>query len=295
MNILIIGASGYIGKKLIKRLCKEGYSISVVIRKTSNIDDVEQYIDNIIFNDEYEEVYERISKIKPECYINVSGKYYGSHNMKTIGEMIEANISFPTLVLDAVVKAGCKNVIHTSSYQQCYQGEDNNPINLYAAVKQSFEDILKFYVESGAIKGIVLQLFDTYGADDTRNKIFNRIRNLSDEECFELSPGRQKLYFCYIDDVVEAYIVSLNKLIKEKKGGIEKYSVRGSYPIELKQFIDMYLTQIGKRKKLKWGAREYMEREIMNPTGYGKVLDQWQANITYEKGIKLCVEYDKNT
>lgn len=293
MNILITGASGYIGKKIIEKLYKDGHSISVVIRKTSNIDDIRKYVDNVIFNTSYEEVYEKISKIKPECYINVSGKYYGSHNMKTIEEMIDANITFPALVLDAVFKVGCKNVIHTSSVQQCFEGENYNPVNLYAATKQSFEDILKFYTESESIKSIVLQLFDTYGADDSRNKIFNRIRNLKEDESFDLSPGMQKMYLCYIDDVVEAYMVAIRQLLCENDGFMGKYAIRGDKPIELRKFVDMYCTLMDREYLLNWGKSDYMKREIMDPTDYGKVLPNWCMKVSYEEGIKLCAEYDR--
>lgn len=293
MNFLITGASGYIGKKIIEKLHKEGHSVSVVIRKTSNIDDVKEYIDNVILNNSYEDVYEKISNIKPKFYINVSGKYYGSHSINTIKEMIEANISFPTIILDAVVKAGCHKVIHTSSVQQCFKGENYNPVNLYAATKQSFEDILKFYTESEAIKLIVLQLFDTYGADDSRNKIFNRIRNLKEDESFDLSPGMQKMYLCYIDDVVEAYMVAIRQLLCENDGFMGKYAIRGDKPIELRKFVDMYCTLMDREYLLNWGKRDYMKREIMDPTDYGKVLPNWCMKVSYEEGIKLCAEYDR--
>lgn len=293
MNVLLIGASGYIGKKIIKKLYEDGHAISVVIRKSSNIDDIREYIDNVVYNTDYDEMYFELNRIKPDCFINVSGKYYGSHNMNTIQEMIESNILFVTLVLDAAVKAGCKNVIHTSSFQQCYQGKIYNPVNLYAATKQSFEDILKFYTESKSLKSIVLQLFDTYGADDSRNKIFNRIRNLKEDESFDLSPGMQKMYLCYIDDVVEAYMVAIRQLLCENDGFMGKYAIRGDKPIELRKFVDMYCTSMDREYLLNWGKRDYMKREIMDPTDYGKVLPNWCMNVSYEEGIKLCAEYDR--
>lgn len=293
MRILLTGGSGYIGKKMIQRLASDGHKICIVLRKNSDVEDVKKYIERVIYNINYSDVYNQIKDFKPECYINVAGKYYGTHNADTIQEMIEANILFPTLVLDAAIKAGCENVIHTSSFQQCYQGERYNPVNMYAATKQSFEDILKYYVECKVIKVIVLQLFDTYGADDTRNKIFNRIRRLKEDESIELSSGMQKMFFCYIDDVIEAYAIALKQTLSNEFGFMKKYAIRGEKPIELKKFIEWYCSQMNRVFILNWGEREYLNREIMDPTGYGEVLPGWKTQITYEHGIELCAAFDK--
>lgn len=293
MRVLVTGASGYIGKKIIERLVKEGHSISVVVRKNSNIDDVKKYIDKIIYFGDDNYVYEQINAFGPQCYINVAGKYYGAHNPTTIREMMGANMLFPALVLDAAVASGCMNVIHTSTVQQCYDGEQYNPVNFYAATKQAFEDVIRFYAESGSIKAITLQLFDTYGADDTRNKIFNRIRKLKKDEAFELSSGRQKMYFCYIDDVIDAYIEALELVDNAPLRFNKKYAIRSDEPIELKAFVEKYSELLGCELKLDWGKIEHAERDILDPTGYGDVLPNWQPKYSYEDGIKLCVKADK--
>lgn len=292
MKLLVTGATGYIGKKLIVRLKQLGHELFIVVRPESNISDISDFVETVILNDDLKEMYEKICKIAPEGWINLAGTYFGTHDVDRIGILLNDNIVFETYVLDAVVKSGAKLVIHTSSFQQRMEANQYCPINLYASIKQAFEDILFYYTSAQKIKNITLELFDTYGADDQRNKVFNYVRRLKPGDTLDMSPGEQKMYFCYIDDVILAYIRALDILIEKELGFTEKYSVRGEQPIELRTFVERYITLMNNRILVNWGGRPYMEREIMNPAGYGVILPRWKPQVDYEQGIRMCAEYD---
>ena len=129
MKIVMTGATGYIGKKVLKRLVDEEHQIYAVVRDESRLDDVRDQVAGVIHSTPYLQLYEACENIKPDAYINLAGAYCGRHTPEKIEELIDGNLTLPTYVTDAVVKAGCRKVIHTGSYQQCYQGEDFNPIN----------------------------------------------------------------------------------------------------------------------------------------------------------------------
>lgn len=297
MKIVMTGATGYMGTKLVQRLSKTGYEVYAVARVGSNTEKIKTYINGIVFMDPVLDMYEKIREIAPDVYINLAGVYYGRHAPEKIGEMYEGNVILPSYLTDAVVRAGCSHVIHTASYQQCYNGEYYHPINLYAATKQAFEDILYFYVSTKRVNAVTLQLFDTYGADDGRNKIFNLIRRMKEGERIELSPGEQKLYFCYIDDVIEAYVKAIGLLQEMETGIYKRYAVRDEKPISLKEFVGYYIEVTKKKVLLEWGKRSYAEKEIMDPTGFGEVVPGWSPLVSYREGIRKCGEYDmeKNT
>lgn len=292
MRIIVSGATGYIGTKLVKRLEIEGYEVYIIARKNSNVSEIGKCVKDIFCPSSYLDNYPYMEKVKPEVYINLAGYYCSRHSSENVSCLMEANIILPTYLTDAAVCAGCVCVIHTASYQQCYHGERYNPINLYAATKQSFEDILYYYTSLNKISAVTLQLFDTYGADDTRNKIFNLVRRLHDGDSINMSPGLQKLYLCYIDDVIEAYMTAIKLVAAMKRGMNKRYAVRDQEPITLKEFVEYYKKIIGKNINLNWGERQYVEREIMDPSGYGEVLPGWSPKISYWHGIQLCGEYD---
>jgi len=292
MNIVMTGATGYIGKKILKRLKEKGHRVYALVRESSDTDEIKECAEEIAYCIPYLQLYDFMRSIQPEAYINLAGYYCGNHTPEKIQFLCDSNFLLPTYVADAMVAAGGKYIIHTSSVQQCYNGEAFNPVNLYAATKQSFENVLRYYTSVQSVSGVVLQLFDTYGADDTRNKVFNFVRRMREGETLAMSPGEQKMYFCYIDDVVDAYMKALESVQQIELGFCTKYAVRDDKPVCLKDFVQEYIRYTGRNLTLQWGKREYMAKEIMDPTGYGVPVPNWKPKISYEAGIRLCGDYD---
>ena len=101
---------------------------------------------------------------------------------------------------------------------QHYKNKEYSPINLYAATKQAFEDITKYYVRVSNLNFVTLELFETFGPKDTRSKIFNLLsKRTKQEKSIKLSPEKKILDMNYIDDVTDAYAHIVNCLQKTMK------------------------------------------------------------------------------
>jgi nucleoside-diphosphate-sugar epimerase len=59
--------------------------------------------------------------------------------------------------------AGIRRLVNAGTTWQHYLGQVYDPVNLYAATKQAFEAILKFYTSTRDFQAITLELTDTYG------------------------------------------------------------------------------------------------------------------------------------
>jgi CDP-3, 6-dideoxy-D-glycero-L-glycero-4-hexulose-4-reductase len=92
--------------------------------------------------------------------------------------------------------------------------------------------------------------------------------------------------------VIDAYVRALELIQEQEAGFCARYAVRGNEPIELKEFIEKYLRASGRKIKIQWGERPYMEKEIMNPQGIGEILPGWYPKISYDEGTKICGTYD---
>lgn len=290
-KILISGATGYIGQNFIKKNSND-YDIFCLVRHTSNYDCLLKYVpsSNIIIIKNDKKLYKDILQIRPEIYIHLAGVFLSEHNEDNLRDMLECNIDISAIILDAVVNSGCKKVINTETYWMNYSGKSYNPVNLYAATKKAFEDILIFYVEAKDISVINLKLFDTYGPNDNRPKLLNVLKHMDDKSEIDLSSCEQKVYYVYIDDIVSAFKRAIEIMDEDAGTYIKTYEVREDKPYILKEIVELFVKDLGKNIKLNYGKRASREREIQDPTSFEKVLPGWKCNIKLVDGLLKMME-----
>lgn len=291
MKILVTGGTGFIGTNLTKKLLEMGYELHVVVRREPVDPDnnILYYIDN----GSIEEMESYFASQKFDGVIHLASIFLASHKAEQIDELINSNVLFGTRVLECAAKYGVKWFINTGTFWQNYQNESYSPVNLYAATKQAFQDIAKYYVETFSIKFITLKLNDTYGPEDTRRKIFNLWADISKSgSSLQMSPGEQFMDIVYIDDVISAY-ARLIELLSEESSLIEsgsEYAVLSGERVTLKELASIFENTVGQKLNIEWGKREYREREVMTPWENGKPLPGWTAKVPFEEGIKLSLK-----
>ena len=292
-RILISGASGFIGYNLIRRLRQENYELFVIVRPTTDTSIFERILPlkNIVVFNNMAEVYQKIKDIKPFIYIHLMGFFLTNHSINNITQMIDANIKDSLVILDAVNESGCRRVINTASYWQNRNNQEYSPVNLYAATKQAFETLLTHYVENNNLSVITLVIFDTYGAMDKRNKILNLVYKLRDGENIDLTDGKQKMYLCYIDDLISGYLSAIEQLKALEHGKMLKYALRDkSDAIPLRNILETAIRIWGKNVKLNFGVIERKSKGIDDPSGYGIILPNWKPKVSLEEGLR---QYDE--
>lgn len=132
--------------------------------------------------------------------VHLASQFIAEHTSEDIEGLIVSNILYGTYILDASIQADVQWFLNTGTFWQHYHGSSYDPVNLYAATKQAFEDIAKFYVEAHDLRFCTLKLCDTYGPGDTRQKIFNLFeRSEASGEVIEMSAGEQLIDIVHVD------------------------------------------------------------------------------------------------
>lgn len=289
MKILMTGATGYIGSHLARKLACEGHRLYCVARPSSDTGKLKEWAEKIIIIEDNAQLYECLPEIMPDIVIHLAGVFLREHSPGDVGRLMESNIVFSAFLLDAADRAGCKYLINTGSYWQSYQKAQYNPVNLYAATKQAYEDIVRYYTAGRGWRALTLRLFDVFGPDDPRRKVLNLVHWLPEGERMGMSPGDQKMYMCYIDDVVRAYLRAMEIVTGLEPGSDLRYAVRAEKPVTLKKIMDTYLKLSGRNITLNWGERDYGSREIMDPEGIGTVLEGWTPEYGLEEALKRYI------
>lgn len=295
-NFIITGATGFIGSRLTKKLIAQGHNVNIISRVSSKYDNILEIKDKVnIF--EYDgninRLIEYFNKSNADVVVHLASLFIAENKAEDVENLIDSNVKFSTQILEAMKYSNCKKIINTSTSWQHYNNEYYNPVCLYAATKEAFENIIKFYCEAYEFKSITLELFDTYGAGDNRPKILNLLGEYSKKGIeLNMSKGDQVLDLVYIDDVVDAYLKSINLIKNNSKGTFKKYSLESENRVSLKCLVDMYADITKNYVNINWGRRPYREREVMIPWSKGEKLPDWEPKITLQEGIKMAFAKD---
>lgn len=293
-HIMVTGATGYIGSNLVKKLVKDGVKVTAVVR------DSEKAVITFVEQKESVHLFEWKGSIcaiadymkdeKVDCVVHLATRYITKSTAEDVEELVDGNITFGMKILEAMKLAGVKNLVHTSTNWQHYQNEEYNPVNVYAATKQAFEDILKYYTNAEGIRAVGLEIYDTYGPFDTRNKIFNRWKEIIETgERMDLSPGEQKLDYVYIDDIIEGIQRAVNILAELsffEKGYEIKYALSSEEIHTIRELAMIFEEIYEKKLPIVWGGKPYREREVMEPYRKTERLPDWTARYDLYSGLK---------
>lgn len=290
---LITGATGFLGRHLCVKLLEKDYKIVVLVRETSNISFFSKYSKQKVIvcqlDKDFNVIDEVVKNYKPLITFHLAAAFDKGYTNKEIVNLINTNILFGTILLNSLVKCNCKNFINIGTYWQNFKDETYNPFNLYAATKQSFQDIIKFYEEEYGLQCITLKLCDTYGEDDGRKKIINLLKQAYQKhEELDMTKGEQYLSLTYIDDVVEGIILASDYVLNRKYCGYT-YFLANKNIIKLQDLVRSIEKIANKKLKINWGKIKYKKREIMQPY-IGNILPGWEAMTAIDIGLRKVFE-----
>lgn len=286
---LLTGITGFIGLNLGKALLQDGWEVYGIVRETSNVEKVNQELGNkvkLLIHGKEQDLNIIVAKVKPDVVFHLASVFLSSHTYSDIASMIASNVTFGTELLEAMSANGIKNFVNTGTSWQHYNSEDYNPVNLYAASKQAFWDIIRYYQEARDLAVINLELFDTYGPGDPRRKLFALLKEFSEShEILKMSKGEQLIDIVFIEDVVRAFVLAGNYLLAGDYDVCGTYAVSSGKAIPLRDMVNKFVQISGRRVNVEWGARPYRNREVMEPWNTGKSLPGWKPQCTLEIGI----------
>lgn len=287
-NVLVTGATGFIGRNLCRALEQEGTSSVVVLLRDGSDSSVLPASAKIIhYRNSISDLSFDICSHQVDGIIHLGSLFLAEHQPEDIDRLIDANLTLGTKLLEAAARANVKWFINTSSFWQHYNNQSYSPTALYAATKEAFECILRYYAETSLIRFVTLELFDTYGSGDTRPKLFNLLRRTAmSGELLAMSPGQQRLNLVHIQDVVEAYRQMVALIANPCVPLSAKYSVAARESVSLRSVVELFARLANCNLNIQWGAREYRAREIMDPKPIYDTVPGWTPCYSLEEGIR---------
>lgn len=289
-NIVVTGATGFVGSNLVRFLSKKDFKIFVIVRKDSDLKNLSDLLETKLeifrYDNDLNLLIDYFCNVQPIYVFHLASNFIAEHEPYQVDSLVQSNITFGLHLLEAMKGAGVKHLVNTGTSWQHYKNEPYNPVCLYAATKQAFESLIEYYVQAEGFKVVTLKLFDTYGETDSRPKLINLLNKFADEnKVLNMSPGEQYLDLVHVDDVCEAFFIGSKLIGNADYQGHKSYAVSSQMRFTLKQVIELFETISGKQIKVNWGGKPYRKREVMTVWNNGQPLPKWKPSISLKEGL----------
>lgn len=290
MKILITGATGFIGKHFIQGSKKRAWTLYALVRPSTNVDFLKkEKIKYYVFDDDVERFILFMKKEKFDGVIHLASLFLLQHETKNIKSLIDSNIYLGTMLAEACAKTDVKWFINIGTFSQHYKNRYYSPLNLYSATKKSFEDMLKYYIETSKTNFVTIKLNDTFGPNDARIKLLNIWNKISRSgEVFDMSPGKQIVNINYIGNVIDGLHHMINLLNKDKKRNFngKSFVLKAKEETTIRNLALLFEKITGRKLNIRWGKKGYRDRENMKPWNKGKLVPGWVPKVSLAEGIR---------
>jgi len=280
-NILITGSTGFIGSNLLSLLYEKNKLILLVRSKKKNSQLLKKYpkLKYIYFNT-YKNLDYKLKKIKIDVILHSATHYVKNHSKNDIEKLANSNIIFGNIILDNLKQMKVKKFVNFSSIWENYNGVKDNILNLYSVYKKSFSFIISFYEKLyPTIKFYNLNISDTFGKNDKRNKLINTLRvNFKDNKITNIISRKLYINLVNVIDITNCVNLIINKTIKPGN-----YSLVNSKNYSIADIISKHKKINKKKIRIKWLGNKiikekiYMHKKVpgwkLNYSNLGSIID----------------------
>lgn len=289
MRILLTGATGFVGRRLVEALnALNSHSIMIVSRDLKR--------SKSIFNGiscEHIDINElcKIKDFNPELVFHLASMITSQNNKSIIEELINSNITFGVRLLDALKECNLKYFINIGTFAEYRLGTDSiSNAYFYSATKTSFKQFVDYYSNLCGYNYVHIVPYTIYGNDDSQKKIMDYIiDSFSSKEAVKMSQGEQILDFIHINDVVSFFVYitqNLSKISMLNNGEVLFLGTgKGTSIRELSSLLEK---KYNKKANIEWGALPYRDMDVMHAVApISKLIALgWKPVIQLEEGLE---------
>ena len=278
MRILITGATGFIGQKLLTRLKDLHHTLAIHARK--QLHEVDSNV--LVFSGELNQFQKEIIDFSPEYVFHLAGSSSYPKNKEDEVELWSANVLYGNTLLSIVKEIPCLVFVNFTT-SLAYDDTELYPFNYYALTKANFIQSLNYYARFHSLRVFNLILYTVYGKGDKTKRALNYILDSLDaSEPISMSPGEQLMDFIHIDDVIRLCLQLLEIKPNEK---IEEIHVGTGRGTTLKQAAKLIASLSHQKANIHFGSIPYRKEEKMVNIAPISQNRFWNSSVEIETGF----------
>lgn len=284
-NILITGASGFLGLNLIKILPQEKYNIIIVSRNSNKKVFQNKYFNKLrVINNSIKDLEKIKIKLHIDGIIHLATCY--GRNGENKENIYNTNYTLPISIYETFKGENLKFFINADTY---FNSSTNFPIGLNHYVNSKKKLIQKLNRKNTNTKVVNCIIHHMYGENDSAEKFIPYlVDNFKKDQTINLTKGNQKKDFIHVKDVAEAFKLILNNSIKSNENN-EVFEIGSGKPYSIR-YIAYSLRKILKsNSKVNFGILKNRVNEKIIEKADNKNLKKigWKQKITLLEGLSF--------
>lgn len=243
MKILVTGGAGFVGTNLVKRLKKEGHTITVI--DDYSIGKRENHIQNVRYIEMNIEQIDKINTEEIDICFHLAGLSRIQPSFLSPTNFFRANTSGTEAVCEWARKHKVRVVYSGSSSQ--WHDPFQSP---YAMYKKLGEDICKMYKKVYNCDIEVARFYNVYGPHEITDgewaAVIGKWRGnvINGEPINIVGDGEQRRDFTHIDDIVDGLI----KIAFKNEKHEDAWELGTGFNYSLNEVADMFVEKFGVSK-----------------------------------------------
>lgn len=287
-RVLLTGAGGFVGGHLARHLQGRGVDVAALAHAAGA--GPRPALPHHAYDGTLDSARRALAAVRPQVVVHLASLFVAEHRPEQLDALVDGNIRFGLHLLEAMRLEGVSRLVNAGTSWQHFGDAAYEPVNLYAATKQAFEDLVDHYVSACGFAAVTLKLFDTYGPGDRRGKIVSLlIQALREGRTLELSPGDQRLDLTHVEDVCAGIEAAALRVLPPERAGHERFGLGSGHTVSLRELARLLEVLAGRPLDVRWGARPYRAREVMRPPRYLPPLPGWHARVPLRRGLEALL------
>ncbi|OHA18445.1 MAG: hypothetical protein A2664_00685 [Candidatus Taylorbacteria bacterium RIFCSPHIGHO2_01_FULL_46_22b] len=278
-NVLVTGATGFVGSHLVHRLISDGYRVHVLVRKGADTKRIADIADKLVFHEgdltDQKSLEKIVVSIKPTGIFHLAAQTVAP-GISAIGEEMTKNNLLGTINLAQSLQSIAYDFfVYSGSFIE-YKPTDHpvketdvcEPVEPYGVSKLAATRFLSELAIKESKPIVTLRFFTPYGPEIQKGKLIDQIiSNALNNTPIQLTRPSIARDFLYIDDLVDLLIESAEKA-NDLRGEI--FNAGSGVKTTIKELVAAVIKEIGSTSKIVWDETKASKYDS----------DFWQADMT---------------